>query len=67
MKVPTLFFCMQKLLFINADRTIFKPAFKAFVKNLKCTYEFDQHVHLMKMTYDKFIKTELTPDNRLVA
>ena len=66
MKVLTLFFCMHIFLFINADWTTFKPAFRAFVKNLKCTYEFDQHVHLMKMTYDKFIKN-LLPYNRLAA
>ena len=27
-----------------------------FIKNLKHIYEVDKHVHLMEVTYDKFIK-----------
>ena len=42
MKALTLFFCMQNSL--------------CFINNLKHIYEVDKHVHLMEMTYEKFVK-----------
>ena len=29
---------------------------EAFINNLKNIYEVDKHVHLMEMTFEKFIK-----------
>ena len=33
-----------------------KPTVEAFINNLKHIYEVDKHVHLMEMTYEKFVK-----------
>ena len=33
-----------------------KPTLEAFINNLKHIYEVDEHVHLMEMTYEKFVK-----------
>ena len=33
-----------------------KPTLEAFMNNLKHTYQADKHVHLMKMTYEKFVQ-----------
>ena len=42
-----------------------KPTLEALIKNLKHTYEVDKHVHLMEMTYKKFVK-KWTRYNHLV-
>ena len=39
---------------------------EAFINNLKNIYEVDKHVHLMEMTFEKFIK-KWTPYNHLVT
>ena len=39
---------------------------EAFINSFKHTYEVDKHVHLMKMTCEKFIK-KWTPYNHLVT
>ena len=33
-----------------------KPTLEAFINNLKHIYEVEEHVHLMEMTYEKFVK-----------
>ena len=33
-----------------------KPTLEAFIHNLKHIYEVDKHVHLIEMTYEKFVK-----------
>ena len=33
-----------------------KSTLEAFIDNLKHIYEADKHVHLMEMTYEKFVK-----------
>ena len=43
-----------------------KPTLEAFINNLKHIYEVDKHVHLMEMTYEKFVK-KWTPYNHLVT
>ena len=43
-----------------------KPTLEAFINNLKHIHEVDKHVHLMEMTYEKFIK-KWTPYNNLVT
>ena len=43
-----------------------KPTLEAFINNLKNIYEVDKHVHLMEMTYEKFVK-KWTPNNYLVT
>ena len=50
-----LIFLHVNVLFINADRTNL-PTLEAFINNSKFIYEMNKHVHLMDMTYDKFIK-----------
>ena len=43
-----------------------KPTLETFINNLKYIYEVDKHVHLMEMTYEKFIK-KWTLYNHLVS
>ena len=40
--------------------------YEAFINYLKHIYEVDKHVHLMEMTYEKFVK-KWTPHNHLVT
>ena len=39
-----------------------EPTLEAFINNLKHICEVDKHVHLMEMTYEKFIKKKTLYD-----
>ena len=43
-----------------------KPKLEAFIDHFKYIYKVDDHVHLMEMIYDTFIK-KWTPYNQLLA
>ena len=43
-----------------------KPTLEYFVNNLRDIHQVDKHVHLMEMTYEKFVK-KWTPYNHLVT
>ena len=47
-------------------QTKLKPTLETFVNNLKHIHEVDKHVHLMEMTYEKFVK-KWTPYYHLVT
>ena len=58
---------------LNANFFVYKcrlsklrPTLEAFINNLWHIYEVDKHVHLMEMTYEKFVK-KWTPHNHLVT
>ena len=43
-----------------------KPTPEAFINNLKQIYKVDKHVHLMEMTFNKFMMKWI-PYNQTVA
>ena len=65
MKALTLFFCMQKKIVYKCRLNKLKPTLEAVINYFKHVYEVDKHVHLVEMTYERFI-TKWTPCNHLV-
>ena len=66
MEVLNWFFCMQNLFVYKCRLNKLKPTPEAFINNLKQIYKVDKHVHLMEMTYDKFMMKWI-PYNQTVA
>ena len=61
------FILLQAKFFVHKCRlNKVKPTLEAFINNLKHIYEVDKHVHLMEMTYEKFVK-KWTLYNHLVT
>ena len=63
---PFLFKIRHSLLTIKLFQEILKPTLQAFINNLKQIYEVDNHVQLMEMTNEEFVRKR-TPYNHLVT